>query len=135
MIVIYTNNDPYTVKGADFGKSYSYMPNDMVEIVLTKLTKSASIVLDKLLDLLDSNNMELIGTDGYRRIIFHTKSELAEILGTNKQYIQKAINNLEENNIVKYKNGVLMINPLVFANSNLYDIRVLEAFNLMYLVK
>ena len=47
--------------------------------------------------------------------------------------MQKGIDNLIKYNIVKYRSGVLMVNPLVFSNNNLYDIRVLEEFNLKYL--
>lgn len=133
MIIIYTrlySNDPYTVKGADFGEFYSKISNDMVKVVLTKLSTSASIVLDKLLDLLNSNNTELIGTQGYRRIIPKNQSKIAEIIGVDRKYLSKAIANLEENNIVKYDRGTLIINPLVFNQNSIYDIRALQAFNI-----
>ena len=134
VIIIYTDiDDIYTVKNADFGESYGYISNDMLEVVLTKLSSCGRIVLCRLLHLLDTNNDGLIGTQAYRRIIPKNQSEIAEIIGVDRKYLSKAIANLEENNIVKYKNGVLMINPLVFSNSNLYDIRVLEEFNLKYL--
>ena len=113
MIIIYTrlySNDPYTVKGADFGEFYSKISNDMVKVVLTKLSTSASIVLDKLLDLLNSNNTELIGTQGYRRIIPKNQSKIAEIIGVDRKYLSKAIANLEENNIPtkKFTDNVIM---------------------------
>lgn len=124
----------YTVKNVDFfGESYCYISIDMLEVVLTKLSSCGRVVLHKLLKLLDTDNEELIGTQAYRRIIPKNQSKIAEIIGVDRRYLSKAIANLEENNIVKYKNGVLMINPLVFSNSNLYDIRVLEEFNLKYL--
>ena len=131
MIIIYTDiDDIYTVKNVDFEEPYCYISIDMLEIVLTKLSTSARTVLHKLLKLLDTDNEELIGTQSYRRIIPKNQSKIAEIIGVDRKYLSKAIANLEENNIVKYKNGVLMINPLVFSNSNIYDIRVLEEFNL-----
>ena len=124
----------YTVKNVDFfGESYFYMAKDIRKIVLTKLSSCGLIVLDKLLELLDTDNEELIGTQSYRRIIYKNKSELARMFGFSRQYMQKGIDNLIKYNIVKYRNGVLMVNPLVFSNSNLYDIRVLEEFNLKYL--
>ena len=132
VITIYTDiNDIYTVKSVDFlGESYCYIAKDIRKIILTKLSSCGLIVLDKLLELLDTDNEELIGTQGYRRIIPKNQSKIAEIIGVDRKYLSKAIANLEENSIVKYKNGVLMINPLVFSNSNIYDIRVLEEFNL-----
>ena len=132
MITIYTDiDDIYTVKNVDFfEESYFYISKDMRKIVLTKLSANGRIVLDKLLDLFDTNNEELIGTQGYRRIIPKNQSKIAEIIGVDRKYLSKAIANLEENNIVKYRSGVLMVNPLVFSNSNLYDIRVLEEFNI-----
>ena len=131
MIIIYTDiDDIYTVKNADFGESYLYISSDMLEILLTKLSSCGRVVLYKLLYLLDTNNEELIGTQAYRRIIPKNQSKIAKIIGVDRKYLSKAITNLEENNIVKYKNGALMVNPLVFSNSNLYDIRVLEEFNL-----
>lgn len=135
VIIIYTDiDDIYTVKNSDFfGVSYSYTPKDMRKIILTELSANGRIILEKLLDLFDTNNTELIGTQGYRRIIPKNQSKIAEIIGVDRKYLSKAIANLEENNIVKYKNGVLMINPLVFSNSNIYDIRVLEEFTLKYL--
>lgn len=136
-MTIYTrlyNNDPYTVKGElDFGGFYDRTSKDMRKIILTGLSTNGRIVLEKLLDLLDTNNTELIGTQGYRRIIPKNQSKIAEIIEVDRKYLSKAIANLEENNIVKYDKGVLMVNPLVFSNSNLYDIRVLEEFNLKYL--
>ena len=134
VIVIYTDiDDIYTVKNADFGESYGYISNDMLEVVLTKLSSCGRVVLCRLLHLLDTNNDGLIGTQGYRRIIYKNKSELARMFGFSKQYMQNGIDNLIKYNIVKYRSGVLMVNPLVFSNSNLYDIRVLEEFNLKYL--
>ena len=135
MIIIYTDiNDIYTVKNVDFfGEPYCYISIDMLEVVLTKLSACGRTVLCKLLKLLDTDNQELIGTQAYRRIIPKNQSKIAEIIGVDRKYLSKAIANLEENNIVKYKNGVLMINPLVFSNSNIYDIRVLEEFNIKYL--
>ena len=135
VIIIYTDiDDIYTVKNVDFfGESYFYISIDMLEVVLTKLSSCGRIVLHKLLKLLNSNDTELIGTQAYRRIIPKNQSKIAEIIGVDRKYLSKAIANLEENNIVKYKNGVLMVNPLVFSNSNIYDIRVLEEFNLKYL--
>ena len=135
VITIYTDiNDIYTVKSVDFwGESYCYIAKDMRKIILTKLSSCGLIVLDKLLELLDTDNEELIGTQGYRRIIYKNKSELARMFGFSRQYMQKGIDNLIKYNIVKYRSGVLMVNPLVFSNSNLYDIRVLEEFNLKYL--
>ena len=79
-MIIYTrlyNNDPYTVKGADFGEFYDRTAKDMRKIILTELSANGRIILDKLLDLFDTNNTELIGTQGYRRIICKNKSELA----------------------------------------------------------
>ena len=134
VIIIYTDiDDIYTVKNADFWESYCYISIDMLEVVLTKLSSCGRVVLHKLLKLLDTDNEELIGTQSYRRIIYKNKSELARMFGFSKQYMQKGIDNLVKYNIVKYRSGVLMINPLVFSNSNLYDIRVLEEFNLKYL--
>ena len=134
VIIIYTDiDDIYTVKNADFWESYCYISIDMLEVVLTKLSSCGRVVLHKLLKLLDTDNEELIGTQSYRRIIYKSKSELARMFGFSKQYMQKGIDNLIKYNIVKYRSGVLMINPLVFSNSNLYDIRVLEEFNLKYL--
>lgn len=133
MIIIYTrlySNDPYTVKGADFGEFYSKISNDMVETILTKLTTGASIVLNKLLHLLNDNNTELIGTQSYRRIIPKNQSKIAEIIGVDRKYLSKAIANLEENNIVKYESGMLIVNPLVFNQNSIYDIRALQAFNI-----
>ena len=129
---MYTDiDDIYTVKNADFfGESYLYISKDMRKIVLTKLSAYGRTILEKLLDLLDTNNEELIGTQAYRRIIYKNKSELARMFGFSKQYMQKGIDNLIKYNIVRYRSGVLMVNPLVFSNSNLYDIRVLEEFNL-----
>ena len=136
-MTIYTrlySNDPYTVKGElDFGGFYGKMSLDMFDTVMTELNTYGRKTLIKLIRLLNDNDKELIGTQGYRGIIYHTKKELAEIFGTSKQYIQVAISDLEKHNIVKYDKGVLMVNPLVFSNSNLYDIRVLEEFNLKYL--
>ena len=136
-MTIYTrlySNDPYTVKGElDFGGFYGKMSLDMFDTVVTELNTYGRKTLIKLIRLLNDNDKELIGTQGYRGIIYHTKKELAEIFGTSKQYIQVAISDLEKHNIVKYDKGVLMVNPLVFSNSNLYDIRVLEEFNLKYL--
>ena len=131
MIIIYTDiDDIYTVKNVDFfGESYSYISIDMLEVVLTKLSSCGRVVLHKLLKLLDTDNKELIGTQGYRGIIYHTKKELAEIFGTSKQYIQVAISDLEKHNIVKYDKGVLMVNPLVYSQHSIFDIRVLQAFN------
>ena len=135
VIIIYTDiDDIYTIKNVDFFReSYFYISIDMLEVVLTKLSLCGRIVLHKLLKLLNSNDTELIGTQGYRRIIPKNQSKIAEIIGVDRKYLSKAIANLEENNIVKYKNGVLMVNPLVFSNSNIYDIRVLEEFNIKYL--
>ncbi len=135
MIIIYTDiDDIYTIKNADFfGEPYCYISIDMLEVVLTKLSSCGRIVLEKLLELLDTDDEELIGTQSYRRIIYKNKSELARMFGFSKQYMQKGIDNLIKYNIVKYRSGVLMVNPLVFSNSNLYDIRVLEEFNLKYL--
>ena len=129
---MYTDiDDIYTVKNADFfGESYLYISKDMRKIVLTKLSAYGRTILEKLLDLLDTNNEESIGTQAYRRIIYKNKSELARMFGFSKQYMQKGIDNLIKYNIVRYRSGVLMVNPLVFSNSNLYDIRVLEEFNL-----
>ena len=136
-MIIYTrlySNDPYTVKGElDFGEFYDKMSLDMFDTVMTELNTYGRKTLIKLIRLLNDNDKELIGTQGYRGIIYHTKKELADIFGTSKQYIQVAISDLEKHNIVKYDKGVLMVNPLVFSNSNLYDIRVLEEFNLKYL--
>ena len=136
-MTIYTrlySNDPYTVKGElEFGGFYGKMSLDMFDTVVTELNTYGRKTLIKLIRLLNDNDKELIGTQGYRGIIYHTKKELAEIFGTSKQYIQVAISDLEKHNIVKYDKGVLMVNPLVFSNSNLYDIRVLEEFNLKYL--
>ena len=136
-MTIYTrlySNDPYTVKGElDFGGFYGKMSLDMFDTVMTELNTYGRKTLIKLIRLLNDNDKELIGTQGYRGIIYHTKKELAEIFVTSKQYIQVAISDLEKHNIVKYDKGVLMVNPLVFSNSNLYDIRVLEEFNLKYL--
>ena len=135
VITIYTDiDDIYTVKGElDFGGFYGKMNLDMFDTVVTELNTYGRKILIKLIRLLNDNDKELIGTQGYRGIIYHTKKELAEIFGTSKQYIQVAISDLEKHNIVKYDKGVLMVNPLVFSNSNLYDIRVLEEFNLKYL--
>ena len=135
MIIIYTDiDDIYTVKNVDFfGEPYCYISIDMLEVVLTKLSSCGRIVLHKLLKLLNSNDTELIGTQAYRRIIPKNQPKIAEIIGVDRKYLSKAIANLEENNVVKYKNGVLIVNPLVFSNSNIYDIRVLEEFNIKYL--
>ena len=132
MIIIYTDiDDIYTVKNVDFfGESYFYIANDMLEILLTKISSCGRTVLCKLLKLLNSNDTELIGTQAYRRIIPKNQSKIAEIIGVDRKYLSKAIANLEENNIVKYKNGVLMINPLVFNQNSIYDIRALQAFNI-----
>lgn len=136
-MIIYTrlyNNDPYTVRGElDFGGFYGKMSLDMFDTVMTELNTYGRKTLIKLIRLLNDNNKELIGTQGYRRIIYKNKSELAMMFGFSKQYMQKGIDNLIKYNIVKYRSGVLMVNPLVFSNSNLYDIRVLEEFNLKYL--
>ena len=132
-MIIYTrlySNDPYTVKGADFGEFYDRITKDMRRIILTELSTYGRVILEKLLDLLDTNNTELIGTQGYRRIIFHTKSELAKIFGLRKQYVQKGIADLEKHDIVKYDNGMLIVNPLVFNQNSIYDIRALQAFNI-----
>ena len=133
VIIIYTDiDDIYTVKNVDFfGESYIYTAKDMRKIILTKLSTYGRTILEKLLELLETNNEELIGTQAYRRMIYKNKSELARMFGFSKQYIQNGIDNLTKCNIVKYKGGVLMINPLVFSNSNIYDIRVLEEFNLI----
>lgn len=133
MIIIYTrlySNDPYTVKGADFGEFYDRITKNMRKIILTELSAYGRIILENLLDLLDTNNVELIGTQGYRRIIYHNKSELAKIFGLRKQYVQKGIADLEKHNIVKYNNGMLIVNPLVFNQNSIYDIRALQAFNI-----
>lgn len=133
MIIIYTRlyeNDPYTVKGADFGGYYTKTSIDLAEIILTKLTTGASIVLNKLLHLLNDNDTELIGTQGYRRIIPKNQSKIAEIIGVDRKYLSKAIANLEESNIVKYGNGMLIVNPLVFNQNSIYDIRALQAFGI-----
>ena len=132
-MIIYTrlyNNDPYTVKGADFGEFYDRTAKDMRKIILTELSANGRIILDKLLDLFDTNNTELIGTQGYRRIIPKNQSKIAEIIGVDRKYLSKAIANLEENNIVKYESGMLIINPLVFNQNSIYDIRALQAFNI-----
>ena len=92
--------------------------------------RNGRIILDKLLDLFDTNNTELIGTQGYRRIIPKNQSKIAEIIGVDRKYLSKAIANLEENNIVKYESGMLIINPLVFNQNSIYDIRALQAFNI-----
>lgn len=138
MIIIYTRlygNDPYTVKGADFGEFYDRITKDMRKIILTELSANGRIILEKLLELLETDNEELIGTQAYRRIVYKNKSELAKMFNTSKQYMQKGIDNLTKYNVVKYKSGVLMVNPLVFSSSNIYDIRVLEEFDLKHLVK
>lgn len=136
-MIIYTrlySNDPYTVKGElDFGGFYGKMNLDMFDTVMTELNTYGRKTLIKLIRLLNDNNKELIGTQGYRGIIYKNKSELARMFGFSKQYMQNGIDNLIKYNIVKYRSGVLMVNPLVFSNSNLYDIRVLEEFNLKYL--
>lgn len=132
-MTIYTrlySNDPYTVKGADFGEFYDRTAKDMRKIILTELSANGRIVLEKLLELLDTNNTELIGTQGYRRIIPKNQSKIAEIIGVDRKYLSKAIANLEENNIVKYESGMLIINPLVFNQNSIYDIRALQAFNI-----
>ena len=132
-MIIYTrlyNNDPYTVKGADFGEFYDRTAKDMRKIILTELSANGRIILDKLLDLFDTNNTELIGTQGYRRIIPKNQSKIAEIIEVDRKYLSKAIANLEENNIVKYESGMLIINPLVFNQNSIYDIRALQAFNI-----
>ena len=132
-MIIYTrlySNDPYTVKGElDFGGFYGKMNIDMFDTVMTELNTYGRKTLIKLIRLLNDNNKELIGTQGYRGIIYHTKKELAEIFGTSKQYIQVAISDLEKYNIVKYDKGVLMVNPLVYSQHSIFDIRVLQAFN------
>ena len=133
-MTIYTrlySNDPYTVKGElDFGGFYDRTSKDMRKILMTGLSTNGRIVLEKLLDLLDTNNTELIGTQGYRRIIPKNQSKIAEIIGVDRKYLSKAIANLEENNIVKYESGMLIINPLVFNQNSIYDIRALQAFNI-----
>ena len=132
-MIIYTrlySNDPYTVKGADFGEFYDRTSKDMRKILMTRLSTNGRIILDKLLDLLDTNDTELIGTQGYRRIIPKNQSKIAEIIGVDRKYLSKAIANLEENNIVKYESGMLIINPLVFNQNSIYDIRALQAFNI-----
>ena len=93
MITIYTDiDDIYTVKNVDFfGEPYCYISKDMLEVVLTKLSSCGLIVLDKLLELLDTDNEELIGTQAYRRIIYKNKSELARMFGFSKQYMQNGI--------------------------------------------
>ena len=112
-MTIYTrlySNDPYTVKGElDFGGFYGKMNLDMFDTVMTELNTYGRKTLIKLIRLLNDNDKELIGTQGYRGIIYHTKKELAEIFGTSKQYIQVAISDLEKHNIVKYDKGVLMV--------------------------
>ena len=132
-MIIYTrlySNDPYTVKGElDFGGFYGKMNLDMFDTVMTELNTYGRKTLIKLIRLLNDNNKELIGTQGYRGIIYHTKKELAEIFGTSKQYIQVAISDLEKHNIVKYDKGVLMVNPLVYSQHSIFDIRVIQAFN------
>ena len=133
MIIIYTRlyeNDPYTIKGADFGEFYDRITKDMRKIVLTELSTNGRIILEKLLDLLDTNNTEIIGTQGYRRIIPKNQSKIAEIIGVDRKYLSKAITNLEKNNIVKYNSGMLIINPLVFNQNSIYDIRALQAFGI-----
>ena len=133
MIIIYTRlyeNDPYTVKGADFGEFYDRITKDMRKIILTELSTNGRIILEKLLDLLDTNNTELIGTQSYRRIIFKNQSKLAKILGVDRRYLSKGIADLEKHDIVKYNNGMLIVNPLVFNQNSIYDIRALQAFNI-----
>ena len=86
----------YTVKSVDFfGESYCYIAKDMRKIILTKLSSCGLIVLDKLLELLDTDNEELIGTQAYRRIIYKNKSELARMFGFSKQYMQNGIDKVQ----------------------------------------
>lgn len=116
-----------------YEKTSTGISANMRKTILTEVSTCGSIILEKLLELFDTNNEELIGTQAYRRIIYKNQSELARMFNVSKQYMQKGINNLTKYNIVKYRSGVLMINPLVFSSSNVYDIRVLEEFNLKYL--
>ena len=67
----------------------------MRKIILTKLSSCGLIVLDKLLELLDTDNEELIGTQAYRRIIYKNKSELARMFGFSKQYMQNGIDKVQ----------------------------------------
>ena len=133
-MIIYTrlyNNDPYTVGGElDFGGFYGKMSLDMFDTVMTELNTYGRKTLIKLIRLLNDNDKELIGTQGYRRIIPKNQSKIAEIIGVDRKYLSKAIANLEENNIVKYESGMLIINPLVFNQNSIYDIRALQAFNI-----
>ena len=133
-MTIYTrlySNDTYTVKGElDFGGFYGKMNLDMFDTVMTELNTYGRKTLIKLIRLLNDNDKELIGTQGYRRIIPKNQSKIAEIIGVDRKYLSKAIANLEENNIVKYESGMLIINPLVFNQNSIYDIRALQAFNI-----
>lgn len=120
-------------KLVSYEKTSTGISANMRKIILTEISSCGSIVLEKLLELFDTENEELIGTQAYRRIIYKNQSELARLFGISKQYMQKGIDNLTKYNIVKYRSGVLMVNPLVFPNNGIYDIRVLEEFNLKYL--
>ena len=86
--------------------------------------------LIKLIRLLNDNDKELIGTQGYRRIIFKNQSELAKILGIDRRYLSKGVADLERHDIVRYTSGMLIVNPLVFNENSIYDIRALQAFNI-----
>ena len=133
-MIIYTrlySNDPYTVKGElDFGGFYGKMNLDMFDTVMTELNTYGRKTLIKLIRLLNDNNKELIGTQGYRRIIFKNQSELAKILGIDRRYLSKGVADLERHDIVRYTSGMLIVNPLVFNENSIYDIRALQAFNI-----
>lgn len=132
------DNDFYTVKGTlDYGGYFGRMHPKMRHIMLVELNTSGRLVLDGILTILTEKPKEecekLIGTQGYRYIIFSTQKNLSTILKLDSSVVSRGLDNLEAHGIIKRKiGGAIIINPLVYCKDSTYDIRCLEEFKLEF---
>lgn len=121
-------NDPFTVKEEiDYGGYYGKVKLDILTIVLNDLNSNGRKVLSGILNLL---NKDLKTEQGYRGIISCSHKELANALGITKSTLSKGIANLKQYDILKQDNNLIMINPLVYNQNTIFDIRVLMAFDI-----
>lgn len=127
-------NDPFTVKGEiDYGGYYGKVKLDILTIALNDLNSNGRKVLAGILNLLNGDSKDLktiVGEQGYRGIISCSQKELALGLDITKSTLSKGIANLKKYNILKQDNNLIMVNPLVYNQNTIFDIRVLMAFGI-----
>lgn len=127
-------NDHFTVKGEiDYEGYYGKVKLDILTIALNDLNSNGRRVLAGILNLLNDDSKDLktiVGEQGYRGIISCSHKELASALGITKSTLSKGIANLKQYDILKQNNNLIIVNPLVYNQNTIFDIRALKAFDI-----